>query len=416
MLFRYIKYKFHQLDFCRKYISRSKELTNYKWYLKHLSKKDSLPSSFIDVSIYDLLDNDGMNCLIKKVYKLKSKNKYKVYTPFIKHTFKKVNYINSNITGRQTGRIAEIEFKDNKWIKSINIHYTYVNTSEVVVEYQFVFRKVMTTYLQIHNFVVENIFNVKKKGYFHNYADKSIIKKADYSELCKLDYILFADIIQAYVCTYFYTRYGVKYKLPIEYALKIKNYNKKKSREMKNSFLCECYKKEKSYLIVSDLNYGRFEAAHYISNKYLPRSFLLKYFTDFSMEMYYKTFCKIELEELEIHMRKYLNSNRSFVSAKDIKWLVNKIRYIRESKEKINHIYEDIPKQMLDWKCYVHGKLMKTDFINFPTNLDYFLKLYQQNLDYLNSIASVQNNKIVIIVSVFTLIATVVGVIISLCG
>ena len=368
------------------------------------------------MALYDVLDNNGMNSLIRKIYKLKKYKKYKVDTHYIKHSFKKVNYINSNITGTQTGCIAEIKFNDNKWIKEINISYTYINASEAIIEYNFCFKKLMSTYLQIHQFVIDSIFSIKKKWYFHTYADKNIIKKADYYELLRLDDIFFVDILQGYICTLFYTKYGIKYKLPIEYAVKVNRYNKKKSQKLKNVFLCECYQKDKEHLIISTLNYNRFKLTHFVSGKYLPDTFLLRYFSNFSTEMYFKAFCDIESSELELHMRKYLNSRKNFISAKDIKWLVNKIRYIHENEEKIKFKLSENNKEwvkdLLGWTAYVNGK--NEDFINYPNFTNHFLKLYKQNLEYLNSIASVQNNKVVIVLTVLGLIATIIGIIISI--
>lgn len=417
VLFKLLRYKLYQKQFCKQFVERSKAIPKYEYFLKHIQKKESIPTDFINVALYDVLDNNGMNHLIKKIYKLKKSGEYNVDTPYIKHSFKKVNYINSNITGTSVGCIADIELNSDKWIKKINISYTYINASEAVIQYNFCFRKVMSTYLQIHRFVIDSIFFVKKKWYFHTYADRNIVKNADYVELLKLDDIFFSDILQGYICTLFYTKYGVNYKLPIEYAVKIKRYNKKKAKKLKNLFLRECYQKGKEHMAISTLNYDRFELMHFETGKYFPDAFLLRYFSDFSTEMYFKAFRHIELTELEKHMRKYLNSRKTFVSAKDIKWLVNKIRYINEQEEKLNFTLSEKNykwvEHLLKWDFYMHTEKQSDDFINYPRYTNYFLNLYEQNLEYLNSIASVQNNKIVVILTVLGLIATIVGIIIS---
>lgn len=65
--------------------------------------------------------------------------------------------------------------------------------------------------------------------------------------------------------------------------------------------------------------------------------------------------------------------------------------------------------------CYCSGeKKENNDFINYPVYTQYFKNLYQQNLEYLNSIASVQNNKVITIVTVATFIATIISILISL--
>lgn len=416
-MFKLLNYKKYQKQFCEQFIERCEHLPEYEFFLKHVQKKESLHGCFVHVSLYDVLDNNGINRLIKKIYKLKENNKYTVNTHYMKHTFKKVNYINSNITGTRTGRIAEIELKDDDWIKEIDIFYTYINASEAIIEYNFSFRKIISTYLQIHHFIIDSIFFVKKKWYFHTYADRNIIKNADYGELLRLEDIFFADILQGYICTLFYTKYGINYKLPVEYAIKIKKYNKKKAKKLRNLFLCECYQRGKEHIAISTLNYDRFELMHFETGKYLSRSFLLRYFSEFSTEIYFKAFKYIELTELEKHMRKYFNSRKTFVSAKDIKWLVNKIRYIDEQEEKLQFVFNKKNYKHVDyllgWNFCAQKEKQDEDFINYPNYSSWFLKLYKKNLEYLNSIASVQNNTVVIILTVLGLIATIIGIVIS---
>ena len=83
-MFRKIKYKRYQKWFCKQYLKRSIALPNYDLFLKHCSKTDPLPSSFCHVALYDVIDNDGMNKLIKSIYKLKRRKKqYSVDTPYL---------------------------------------------------------------------------------------------------------------------------------------------------------------------------------------------------------------------------------------------------------------------------------------------------------------------------------------------
>ena len=408
----------YQQWFSKQFIKRAKTVPGYEQYLKHVSKKNYLRGDFVCVAIYDVLDNDGMNELIRKIHRLKASDKYKVHTPFIAHMFKKLNYINSNITGRHTGMIGEISFKDNKWLSDVYISFTYVNNSEAIIEYNFRFKKVMRSFVQIHQFVMDNVKTSRKEDYFHSYADKSIIKTADCMELMRLDDVFFADILQAYICKLFFTRYGKKYKLPIEYCLRTYRYNKKKAKKLRSVFLCECYEKNKEHLIISTLNYDRYEVSHYTTGEYFPNPMLLRFFSNFPTEMYYKAFRDIETAELEKRMRKYLNSKKTFISAKDIKWFVCKIRYIREQDKRMEYTLKeenrDYINQLIGWKCYVHGKLQKVDFMNYPENTIYFRNLYEQNLEYLNSIAMVQNNSVVIYLSVAALVATIIGIIVTI--
>lgn len=418
-MFEKIRYKYYQNWFCKQFVKKSVQSNEYKYFLKHCSKNHDLPASTCNVALYDVLNNDGINKLIKSIYKLKKyKKRYSVDTPYLYPKFKKKNYINSNLTGTSSGIIANIKFKNHNWIDNISINFTYLNSSQCLIEYVFRFKKILNTYLQIHNFVIDEILKIRKEWYFHTYADKNIIKKASYKVLWELDDIFFADILQGYICKIFYTDYGKKYKLPIEYCKKLHKYNFKKRKKLQRSLFCESYQKGKKHIIISILPYNRFELYSYETGKYFHNPILLNFFSYFTTELYYKAFSNIEINELEKKMRKYLNSRKSFVSSKDIKWFINKIRYIKEQQTKLEYLFSEDGVEgvshLRGWQQYWDGKSSGKDFINYPEYTNHFLKLYEQNLDYLNSLASVQNNLIVIVVAVATLIATLAGIFVTL--
>ena len=417
-MLRILRYKLYQRWFCHQFIKRSMSLPEYTYYLKHYSKKDWTKSFFTHVAIYDVLDNNGMNKLIKSLYHLKHNALYSIDISYPVRSFKKINYIRSNMSGVETGIIGNIKFKSDKWLSEINIYYTYLNNSEAIIKYDFSFKKIMSTYIQIHEFVMDTIKSCKKSLYFHTYANKSLIKKAKYSELLELDDIFFADILQSYICKLVYTKLGTKYKLPIEYSCKIHHYNHKKANRFRKAFLQLCYERKGQFLLIDNLIQERFQAYYFYSGKYLKSPILFKYFSSFSIEFYYFVFNKIESAELEHHMRKYLNSRKKFICSNDIKWLINKIRYIREQEYRISSILNSENKEyvenLIGWHLFINGEKKKKDLINFPEQTAYFKALYEQNLEYLNSIASVQNNMIVIIVSVATFIATIAGIAITL--
>ena len=394
-----------------------KSLPNYKYYLKHLRKKESIKYSFCQVSIYDVVDNACFNKLIRTIYRLKHNKRLEVKTYYLYHRFRKVDYINSNLTGRQIGSIATITPKKDKWIRSIELAYTYINNSEAIIQYTFSFNKVINTPLKIHQFIEDMIMYVKKEPYFFAYNDMTYINKVDYQELLRLDDILFADILQAFICTLFYTKLGKQFKLPIEYSYLIENYNKKIRNRLRNTFLCNEYEKGSEHIVISALE-NRYEFYYFIKGKYFPRPKMLDFFSTFPTEMYFTAFSRIEVAELERRMRKYLNSNKNFVSSRDLKWLVNKKRHINDQEQRMERTLSNENRkyisEMIDWCLYIRGKLQNGDFINYPEQTNYFLKMFEENLSYLNAIASVQNNKIIIIIAAATFLATIISIFVGI--
>lgn len=420
MLFRRIRYSIERIWFCKQFQKKSQELLGYPYYCKRFDKRTCIKGTFISTSIYDVLDNNGMNKLIKKLYILKKNPHYDVSVSYYKSGIRKLDYVSPSFDGRITGAIGTVKFKGHHWLSEISIYYTYSNNSEAIIEYQFRFIQIIRSSFQIHNFVLDCMPQVKKPPYFHTYANKEIIKKANCQEMIRLDEILFADVLQAYICTLFYTSLGKWYKLPIEYPTLLEKLTKETKRELRNCFLAECYEKDDEFLVVYNLNYERFEVTHFLAGKFFPHSVLLSYFSEFSVEMYYKAFYKIEQHELERHMRKYLNSRRLYINSKDIKWLINKQRHIRdqepkmESALKFRNEHSTIKSNLNGWISYYSGKKNTQGFINYPQYTSHYKELFQQNLEYLNAISLVQNNKIITVVTIATFIATIVGIVVTL--
>ena len=413
---RLIKYKRYQKKFCKLFVKKSKEKINYRYYLKHLDK-GPYREAFINVAIYDVLDNYGFKRLVNGIYKLKrKKHQYNVKTYFLNRKLFNANYININSFIRGWGLVGEIEFINHKWLSKIVVTYTSNNSSETIIEYNFTFKKIINTSWQIHQFVIDEIKRAKKEWYFFSYANKNLIKKANCRQLHECDNAFFCDILQSYLCKFFYTEFGKYYGLPIEFCYSVSHFNKLVKEINTEHIFWDCYKKDKSKEVLAVNSYfdDRYEVHHYCKGKTLPSPVLLNFFSEMSMEFYLQVFFKIEEYELEKHMRKYLNSRKKFVSSKDVKWLINKLRLITEQKNELKNIYDNNTHNMYcnfnKWNLFGKDRKRNEMFIRFPDKLSQFEQMYKNNLEYLKSISSTQNDKILIIIAVATLIATIIGI------
>lgn len=89
------------------------------------------------VKIYDILSNDGMTKLVNSLYKL-SPQKYKVFNvlyrkPTILH---KYDYVHMQKEHCFLGRLAEVQFIDSKYIKSIDIIIVAISTTRRIKKHQ----------------------------------------------------------------------------------------------------------------------------------------------------------------------------------------------------------------------------------------------------------------------------------------
>ena len=109
----------HTRDCCRKIEKESGNKQHTDYFLNYYVPK---------VKIYDILSNDGMTKLVNSLYKL-SPQKYKVFNilyrkPTILH---KYDYVHMQKEHCFLGRLAEVQFIDSKYIKSIDITVTQMN-------------------------------------------------------------------------------------------------------------------------------------------------------------------------------------------------------------------------------------------------------------------------------------------------
>jgi len=411
-----IKYKIHQDNFIEKYYKKIQSISGYTAFLKHVSKKDPIQSELSNIALYDVLDNDGMTKLIKSIYKLKKRRNIEVHhLNYRKKNLRKLNYINSQ--KYNWASIVKLKFHDDKWIREVNILYTNLNDSEIIIQYDFNFKVVLNNYVKVHDFVMDNIINLKLPYFLTSYIDDKFFDNVKYIDIFSLEYELFVDILQTFITNNLYSKHGNRYKLPVEYSYRIKRHNKRKDRILKNSFLQLCYYKEGMYILYNNFLRERAEFEVYSRSKYLTKPILLEYFSKYSMEFYLIAFNDFETNQLEKRMRKYLNSNKKNINSNDLKWFIVKIKQLTEEKSRIITNLKsnsDFSGDILGWELYVNNQKWEEDFLQFPKKIDHFLDKYNQNFDYLKSLSTVQNDRIIIWVTLITLALTVAGILISI--
>ena len=121
------------INILRKITSEEK----YLYFLKHYDKKDTLKTHILQITIYDKLDNHGMNLLMKQIHRLKKNKKYSVNAYYKKPGKTELDYVHGNLEGWSTFSIAEIKINGDKWISSIDVAGTNITNSEILIEYTF---------------------------------------------------------------------------------------------------------------------------------------------------------------------------------------------------------------------------------------------------------------------------------------
>lgn len=381
----------------------------YLFFLKHIDKNDPLKTHILQVTIYDKLDNHGMNLLMKQIHLLKKSEKYDVNTYYKKPGNTELDYVHGNLEGWSTFSIAEIKLIGDKWISSIDVAGTNITNSEILIEYTFHLKKSIVSYRMMHDFVSEHIIHYFKYDFPFLFFQ---MKGLNYTDYLEQEQHSFYDCFQDMLCEILYSELGKKYPLPMELCARIMNYNRKKARKLKKYFLATVYKQNNEYLIIN--SYGdRFYAINYFYGEKFSGRRLFEYFAKYSVEMYYKVFQHIEISELEQVMRKYLNSRKKSVSANDLKWMINRLRGIEEKEERLKKELE-YRNETTKWRRFEKGRWIDESFITGNTLSAHFKDLYKNNLDYLQAISTARDNKIIFFITIISLVVALVGLFISL--
>ncbi|MDD4600433.1 hypothetical protein SDC9_05970 [bioreactor metagenome] len=367
--------------------------------------------SMCKIEIFDMLDNNGMNKLIRSLYKLNDK-KYKVKNNFRKPPkFKNLRYTQMQINHTGSGILAEIILKENEFISTINLAYTQINNQEFVICYAFWLNKMINSHERSSSFIRNNIKNTFKGQYQSVYNMKQIIK-GGMEEILKIEESFFRDIFQSYIVNNLYTKFGIKYKLPI---LFYNQFSSELEVELRTPFLSKSFfnKKDKCYLWINMWKDEPSLDVFYFTDV-IPDIDFISYFQYLGNEFYYYIFEHIECAELNSRIGKYLNFKKKYVTQGDCHWVIDKIKTIGDSKLRYTpYIIEHIEKMNDDWENYENGEKTNKKFLKYPEYLTRYEAIYKEHLVYFNNLFSVQNNTLVLRVAKRTFYFTIIGILLT---
>ena len=147
-------------DCCRKIEKESGNKQHTDYFLDYYVPK---------VKIYDILSNDGMAKLVNSLYKLSPK-KYKVIDVLYRKqtVLHKYDYVHIQKEHCFLGRLAEVQFIDSKYIKSIDITVTQMNDIYAFIEYDISFN-ISLNEEERNQFIIDYLPQITDDDYFGNF-------------------------------------------------------------------------------------------------------------------------------------------------------------------------------------------------------------------------------------------------------
>ena len=395
----------HIIDILEKNEDYKVFLKTDKSYKEMVEQNNQL--TFRGITFFDTYDNKGMNKLVKGISKL-DKDKYNVDLTLRPKRFKDLNYLGLQYDYTSTTLLAKVKLLDDIFIREIMASFAQINNNQVVVVYQIYFNKIMNNKVLL-DFIKNNKDILYRKDFIGYYDLDRIIDSKNFSVIYRMFEELAKSAFQAKLSEAIELNFGKKYKLPscstINYPEGL--YNKKDFRDV---FLSETYEinNGEEYLIIDITSKEGLEMELYFSgNTYKPLPFT-QFISRYRMNFYYLLFDKIESYVMNQKMNKYFNELKNSISSKDYKWLVNKIRAINDNK-----LLRKYKKELKEWKAFYGGKETELAFSN-DSYIKKYETIYNECLEHVKIVYTLQKENLIINIASFTLIATLIGIFITI--
>lgn len=365
------------------------------WYENHI---------VTSVTICDILSNDGITKLSKRLYSLSPKKYITTITYKKPSVFKTYDYVHLQYSGSFHGIFAEIEFLDDEYIKCVKITWSQINSYFAILEYKFTLKHNLSEE-NCTRFICDNIKSLNKKDYLPYYFinDNKIV---DFHIMNEMNEDFFVLIFQHYITSIFYSEQGQKYRL-----INLVHMTRKEPINIDTLDFGYCgisyFNKKENYMIISDPNYNYCLLA---GNNNIPQFSLSSYIAKYGNSFYYMFFGHRELRIFEIEFSKYSTGRKKARYNKKFTYLLNKMQSLCESQAKSkSDIYKSFDK---NWKLYLGYKEQKLNKYVAQINIDY-KSIYANHYAYLNTLCNINYTKsnqfisiAAIIIAIITLILT----------
>lgn len=396
-------YKYKKIKWFKDYKEKVLNL-QHCYYNKSLMEIFDLDSNMdlYSVSIYDVVNNNDVNKLVKKIYQLKRNKNYSVEISYKKKFIKDINYIRPEFDHTGHGIFAKIKFLNDSLISYIDMTWSQINNEEAIIEYEIHLKKCIDSFSIIHDYILENYKKLRKIKYSIFYFNIENFLNDD-SQNIQTEFKYFRTILQQKISKVSTSNYSKKYLLPIKFTYLIKNKTKKIMKYIEKPFLEESFIVDKDhYLILNTIEeFEGIEINEVIFKKKFNPINMVVMMSELKMPLYYSFFYNIEKQELEYKIGKYLNSKKIFVNIWNYKWLLNKKRRLDEKR-----FYNINNKRSKSINGFSNKKISLIDELLIKNIGD----VYSENIEYINNLNTINYNTIAFAISVLALIIAIVAI------
>ena len=383
-------------DCCRKIEKESGNKQHTDYFLDYYVPK---------VKIYDILSNDGMAKLVNSLYKLSPK-KYKVIDVLYRKqtVLHKYDYVHIQKEHCFLGRLAEVQFIDSKYIKSIDITVTQMNDIYAFIEYDISFN-ISLNEEERNQFIIDYLPQITDDDYFGNF---NIDDGHKLEMIYEMNQIYFEYICQHFVTSLFFSETGAKRKL-----LSVIYQIRKESIDINKIYLGDglCisyYDKDKN--IILNRNYDSTNYVLLSGNNVIPNFGISEYIMKYGNIFYLRIMGEPELTFFEKEYSKYVSGRKKIYFNREIIKLFKQVRSFSECQP-LRGSEQDLMKDFdKNWILYKGNNKCRLKDYKYIKIEDY-KKIYEEKYDYMEKMAEInytKSNQVIAVISVIIAILAII--------
>lgn len=385
-------------DCCRKIEKESGNKQHTDYFLDYYVPK---------VKIYDILSNDGMAKLVNSLYKLSPK-KYKVIDVLYRKqtVLHKYDYVHIQKEHCFLGRLAEVQFIDSKYIKSIDITVTQMNDIYAFIEYDISFN-ISLNEEERNQFIIDYLPQITDDDYFGNF---NIDDGHKLEMIYEMNQIYFEYICQHFVTSLFFSETGAKRKL-----LSVIYQIRKESIDINKIYLGDglCisyYDKDKN--IILNRNYDSTNYVLLSGNNVIPNFGISEYIMKYGNIFYLRIMGEPELTFFEKEYSKYVSGRKKIYFNREIIKLFKRVRSFSECQPlrgSEQELMKNFDKNWILYKGNTKCRLKDDKYIK----IEDYRKIYEEKYDYMKKMAEINYTKSNQVIAVISVIIAILAIIIA---
>jgi hypothetical protein len=304
------------------------------------------------------------------------------------------------------GRLAEVQFIDSKYIKSIDITVTQMNDIYAFIEYDISFN-ISLNEEERNQFIIDYLPQITDDDYFGNF---NIDDGHKLEIIYEMNQIYFEYICQHFVTSLFFSETGAKRKL-----LSVIYQIRKESIDINKIYLGDglCisyYDKDKN--IILNRNYDSTNYVLLSGNNVIPNFGISEYIMKYGNIFYLRIMGEPELTFFEKEYSKYVSGRKKIYFNREIIKLFKQVRSFSECQPlrgSEQELMKNFDKNWILYKGNTKCRLKDDKYIK----IEDYRKIYEEKYDYMKKMAEINYTKSNQVIAVISVIIAILAIIIA---